>query len=143
MISMALPMPTRRELHASGHRRALHGGDDGLGQLKPRRPQGPARGAAAVLGEVEGADGVAQIEVGDRLEVPAGAEGAALAPEHGDAGGFVGIELLEGGDQCVGALRVHGVARLGASVDDGPDWAGLLDANGHGASSEIKLSLKV
>src|SRR6185436_3848069 len=86
----------------------------------------------AVLGKIEGADGIVQVQIRDALEVPAGAEGAALAPEHSHVGALVGIELLECRHQGVGAPGVHGVARLGAAVDDGPDGAGLLDANGHG-----------
>ena len=100
-------------------------------------PSGPRGGLAAVLGEVEGADRIVLVEVRHRLQVPAGAEGAALAPEHRDMGAVVGIELLEGRHQIVGAPGVHGVARLGAAVDDGPDGAGFLDANGHGVSSGV------
>ena len=83
------------------------------------------------------ADGVLLVKVRDGFQVPAGAEGTALAPEHGDIGFAVSIELLEGRSQRVGACRIHGVARLGAAVDHGPDAAGFFDAHAHDASWKL------
>ena len=114
----------------------------GLRQLQARGAQRPARRLAAVLGKIDVADGVALIEARDRLEVPAGAEGPALAPEHRHVGALVLVELLERRHQRVGADRVHGIARLGTAVNDGPDTAGLLDANAHVSSlSALVVSL--
>src|SRR6185436_11751661 len=96
------------------------------------------RRLAAVFGEIEPADGVAVVEAGDGLEVPARAEGAALAPEHRNVGRLVSVELLEGRNQRIGARRVHGVARLGPAMDNGPDAAGLFDANGHDTSWKLR-----
>jgi hypothetical protein len=57
--------------------------------------------------------GLAWSRIGDGFQVPAGAEGAALAPEHGDVGGRIAVELEEGRHQLVGAPGVHGIAGLG------------------------------
>ena len=74
------------ELHAAGHGRALDRGDHGLATAPGAR--GPAARAAPCRRPWE--NRCCRRDRPDRgstrLEVPAGAEGAALAPEHGHVG---------------------------------------------------------
>jgi hypothetical protein len=89
---------------------------------------------AAILGEIEPADGIGCIEARYALEVPPGAEGGALAPEHGHVGAVVLIELFERDHKRIGVHRIHGIASLGAAVHDGPHAARLFAAYDHTSS---------
>src|SRR5262245_25735792 len=126
-------------LHAAGNGGTLDGGNDGLVQLEPRRPQRTAGNFAAVAvrarhGDVELTQRIVGVERAYIFEVPAGAEGAARAIEHRDRRLSVGVEFEEGRRPGIGARRVHGVACLGPIVNDGPYLPGLFDSDCHGQS---------
>lgn len=127
----------QRELHAARHRGAFHRRDHGLRQLQPRRPQRPSRRRVGAHRKRQAAHDVLVEALAVRqrarvLEVPAGAEGAALAPQHRDARLRIAVEGLQLLDQRVGAVRVHRVARfVEAAVDHGPHRTILLGSHGH------------
>ena len=127
-----------RELHAAGHGRSLDRRDQRLVHLQPRRAHRSTRRRSVALGKGEALDDLAleASGIGEGLrifQVPAGAEGTAFAPEHDRGDVRVGVELPEGLRQRDGAVRVHGIACLGAAVDHGRDLAFALDADGHAA----------
>ena len=66
----------------------------------------------------------------DGLEVGAGAEGTALAPQDGDGGVRVGVEGPEAVRQGFRSLAVHRVAGVGAGEDQGGDGSESFDAYG-------------
>ena len=82
-------------------------------------------------GDIELAQRIFLIERADVLEVPARAERPALPIEHRDARLTVRIEIQKRLGERVGALRVHGVARLRAVVDHRPHGSVLFDFDGH------------
>src|SRR6266542_1957522 len=72
--------------------------------------------------------GLAIAERAGELEIPAGAERTALAPQHRHACGIVGVEFPEGRRQRVRAVGIHRVARFRKpAVDDGPHRTLLFD----------------
>ena len=132
----------QRELHPPGDGRAGHGRNDRFVQLEPRRAQRTPRDFAAVAARpggrnVELAQRMASIERADVLQVPSGAEGASFAEEHRDACRLIRIEFEKCPGQCIGALGIHCVARLGAAVNHGPDGSALFDSDGHAGFSSI------
>ena len=72
-----------------------------------------------------------------RLEVGAGAEGAAVAVQHRDAGALVGVEGSERVGQGRRGGAVDGVAGVRAVQDHRRDRAVVLDADG----SELSLAM--
>jgi hypothetical protein len=133
-------MPQRRQFEAAGDRRPRDGGDDRLRQLEPGRSHWSARRRPTVFGKVEGFQrlGLPGKACGE-LQVPTGAKGPARAPEHRDRGVRVALEGEKGLDQRLRTLDIHGVARLGARMDDGGDGAVPFDGDAHG-SSHLSLS---
>src|SRR5439155_21508000 len=123
-----------------GHCRSLDRRDYRLRQFKPRRPKGTAWRGVCAGGERQAIDdmaleGLAFAKRAGEFEIPAGAERAALAPQHGDACRIVGVEFPEGLHQRVRAVGVHRVARFRKpAVDDGPHRTLLFDPD-HFASS--------
>ena len=68
------------------------------------------------------------------------AERAALTPQHRNARRIIAIEFLERGDQRIGALGVHRIARdLEPAVNDGPDVPLLFDPDSHPTYSLLLL----
>jgi hypothetical protein len=65
------------------------------------------------------------------LEVGAGAEPAAGAPQDGDPQRVVALELAERVGQGPRRRAVHRVARLGSIDDDRGDRVAALESNGH------------
>jgi hypothetical protein len=124
------------QLHAAGHRRAADGRDHRLGQLQPCRAHG-ADGVGVGGFEVELPEGgglAAGLHAGAELQVPAGAEMAVGAVEHGDAGIGVILEIEEGGVQRLRGGCIDGVAHVRAVEGDDPDVVEVFDADGwHGA----------
>src|ERR687887_403088 len=86
---------------------------------------------APVFWEVERRQRGLAGEAGNVVEIPARAEGPAFAPKDSHTCRRVGVEALKGRNKRVGAVRVHGVARFRAAVDDSPDRLGFLDTNAH------------
>ena len=114
------------EFHPSGHRGSGDGGNHRFRELQPARSH-DGHWRLAFVGEIEPVERFGAREGGGVLEVPSRAEGAAFAPEYGNAGGFVGVEgaecFVEGG----GPTRVHCVSGFGAGVDYGPDCLARSD----------------
>jgi hypothetical protein len=100
---------------------AADGCDDGLAQL---HPAGAHRPVALGLDAV----GFAACE---RLEVGAGAERAARAPQHAGEGAVVGLERAEGIGERLGGGAIDRVADLGAVEDDRRHRTRALDPDGH------------
>ena len=71
------------------------------------------------------------------FQIPAGTEGTAGAPKHGDTSLGVIVEFQEGLDQGIAGFRVDGVPGLGPIVDDGGDGAVLLHSYCHWISSRF------
>jgi hypothetical protein len=127
----------QRKLHAACDRRPGDRGDHRLVELEPAGAERPAGDVAAIgavglaPGNIKFAERVLGVQRGDELEVPAGAERPALAPEHRDGGLGIGVELEKGLGQRIGAVGVHGIAGFRAGMDDGPDGAVPLDTHAH------------
>src|SRR5262249_7846490 len=105
-------------------------------QFKPRRTERPARNFTAVSPcrgnrNIQLAERIVAVETTDVFKVPTGAEGAAGAIEHRNGSIFIGIKTDEGGGEFIGALRVHGVPRLGSIMNNRPYRSVLLDPDCH------------
>ena len=105
------------ELEPAGDGRALDGGDHRLAEAqagRSHRPRSVVVDRPAVAGR-------------QRLEVGAGAEGAAGAGEHGDGDSVVGVERGEGVEQLGGGRGVDGVAPRRPVDRDDADRSTVLD----------------
>src|SRR6266545_3759328 len=73
----------------------------------------------------------------DRGQVGAGAEGAAFAPQHGDRGGRVRVELAERVGERPRGGAVDGVPYVGAVQDDRGHRTVAFDAYRHGITVRV------
>ncbi len=112
-----------RELEATGDGVPLDGGEHRLAQPHPGRAHRAVAGLLHLVAAL-GPDG---------LEVGAGAEGAAVAVQHRDAGALVGVEGSERVGQGRRGGAVDGVAGVRAVQDHRRDRAVVLDADWLGA----------
>lgn len=112
----------------------------GLGQLHTTGAHGAARHGLAFGRKVQEGQWLGMIgECARVFEIPAGAEGTALAPEHGDRCIRIGVERLEGRDQSDRAVRIHRVACFGATVDDRRDRPIALHSYAHVMSPPLPV----
>src|SRR5215216_4461281 len=88
-------------------------------------------------------EGIAIAERAGEFEIPAGAERAALTPQHRDACRIIGVEFPEGRYQRVRAVGIHRVACLcKPAVDDGPHCALLFNPDHFAYSLTVSVCVQ-